>query len=160
MNFDNQINLVIVLLMAIYACYSWYWQAIVEYRAQYRYSGIVWTFIFIWLLYPMAESGGKIIVIFLALFILIGVVDGFSGFAKKRVVLSGYFKRTLPFERIQQVTVLNVPNPVKPQVVCIFKADRQRSYMLKFMGTLSDVLGQLKTHLNDGVEIEVQTPME
>ena len=37
------------ILLVVYACYSWYWQAKVDFRGRYRISSVVWALIFIWL---------------------------------------------------------------------------------------------------------------
>ena len=37
------------LLLLVYACYSWYWQASIQVRGRYRLSSIIWAIIFIWL---------------------------------------------------------------------------------------------------------------
>ena len=35
------------LLLLVYACYSWYWQASIQVRGRYRLSSIIWAIIFL-----------------------------------------------------------------------------------------------------------------
>ncbi len=64
------------------------------------------------------EKGDPGINIFLALFLLVSIIDGFTGFAPKRAVVSGYFKRTIRYSEINMVTLINVPNP-KKRIGCL-----------------------------------------
>lgn len=158
MTIANSFNLLIVILMAAYATYSWYWQASLAYAARYRYSSIVWAVVFVWIGFSgnyltVGDSG---LAIFVALFMVISIVDGFSGITKTRLVVSGYFKRTIPIKQIRQVTIVNVPNRRWASVICIFKSERERQYLLRFSGDLADVIQALKAHLGD-VGIEVQS---
>lgn len=113
--------IVINILMLSYACYSWYWQAKVEFRGHYRVSSIVWAVIFIWLgfTWNYIEKGDPGLNVFLALFVLISIVDGFSGFSPKRLVVSGYFKRTVKYDNIAYITLIQIPNKKKPLVVAL-----------------------------------------
>ena len=93
MKYMTYFYVAIDILLVVYACYSWYWQAKVDFRGRYRISSVVWALIFIWLgfTWNYIEKGDPGLSVFLALFILISIVDGFSGFSKKRMVVSGYF---------------------------------------------------------------------
>lgn len=146
------------LLLLVYACYSWYWQASIQVRGRYRLSSIIWAIIFIWLAFTWnyIEKGDPGINIFLALFLFISIIDGFTGFADKRAVVSGYFKRTVRYSDISFVRLINVPNPKKPTVICILQTVKERQYYLRFNGEVNMVIGVLRQRLSSDARIEVQ----
>ena len=49
MKYMTYFYVAIDILLVVYACYSWYWQAKVDFRGRYRISSVVWALIFIWL---------------------------------------------------------------------------------------------------------------
>ncbi|MBA1392574.1 hypothetical protein EQ500_01485, partial [Lactobacillus sp. XV13L] len=78
--------LILDALLLGYTCYSWYWQANIDVKGQYRASSVIWTVIFIWVAFAwqLIEKGDPGLGIFLAVFLMIGIIDGFTGFAPKR----------------------------------------------------------------------------
>ena len=53
MNHQNEKNIASIdILLVVYACYSWYWQAKVDFRGRYRISSVVWALIFIGTITP------------------------------------------------------------------------------------------------------------
>ena len=51
MTVDSMFYIVIDVLLAAYAGYSWYWQATLELKARYRWSAIVFPVLLIWIGY-------------------------------------------------------------------------------------------------------------
>ena len=133
MKYMTYFYVAIDILLVVYACYSWYWQAKVDFRGRYRISSVVWALIFIWLgfTWNYIEKGDPGLSVFLALFILISIVDGFSGFSKKRMVVSGYFKRTVKYDDLASVTLIQIPNQEKPLVMAIFRTSDGKAYMMR-----------------------------
>lgn len=151
--------IVIDVLMLAYACYSWYWQAKLEFNGRYRLSSIVWALIFIWLgfTWNYIEKGDSGLNVFLALFLLISIVDGFSGFSPKRMVVSGYFKRTVKYNEIASVTLINVPNPKKPLVMAIFRTSTNKAYMMRFHVPVNEVISALQKFIGKNIPVEIQS---
>lgn len=151
--------IVINILMLSYACYSWYWQAKVEFRGHYRVSSIVWAVIFIWLgfTWNYIEKGDPGLNFFLALFVLISIVDGFSGFSPKRLVVSGYFKRTVKYDNIAYITLIQIPNKKKPLVVALFRTEDNKSYMMRFCNQVNEVVPALQKYIGKNIPVEVQS---
>lgn len=148
---------IINILLFIYACYSWYWQATLVVRCRYRVSSIVWAVIFIWLgfTWNYVAKGDPGITVFLALFLLISIIDGFTGLTNKRIVVAGYFKRTIKYEELAMVRLISVPTAKKPSVLCIFQTKNQRQYALSFNLDVNEFLKVLKPHLDPSVKIEI-----
>lgn len=159
MRYMSYFYIAVNLLMLAYACYSWYWQAKVEFHGHYRISSIVWALIFIWLgfTWNYIEKGDPGINVFLALFLLISIVDGFSGFSPKRMVVSGYFKRTVKYNEIANITLINVPNPKKPLVMAIFRSNNNRAYMMRFRLPVTDVIRALQKYIGKNIPVEIQS---
>ena len=82
--------------------------------------------------------------VFLALFLLISIVDGFSGFSPKRLVVSGYFKRTVKYEDIADITLINMQNQRKPLIVALFRTKDNKSYMMRFRNQVNEVVPAFK----------------
>lgn len=158
MTYMSYFYIIVNILMLAYACYSWYWQAKVEFHGRYRISSIVWAIIFIWLgfTWNYIEKGDPGLNVFLALFLLISIVDGFSGFSAKRMVVSGYFKRTVKYDEISNVTLINVPNQKKPLVMALFRTNNNRAYMMRFRVQISEVLPALQKYINKNIPVEIQ----
>lgn len=142
-----------------YACYSWYWQAKVEFHGRYRISSIIWALIFIWLgfTWNYIEKGDPGLNVFLALFLLISIVDGFSGFSAKRMVVSGYFKRTVRYDEIANITLINVPSQKKPLVMALFRTNNNRAYMMRFRVQVTEVLPALQKYIGKNIPVEIQS---
>ncbi|MEK2464652.1 hypothetical protein AAAB31_09780, partial [Lactobacillus acidophilus] len=71
------------------------------------------------------DTGFKV---FLALLLLFCIVDGFSVFSTKRMVVSGYFKTTVKYEEIDNITIFNVHNQNKRLVMALFRTNNNRAY--------------------------------
>lgn len=158
MTYISYFYIVVNILMLAYACYSWYWQAKIEVRGHYRISSIVWAVIFIWLgfTWNYIEKGDPGLNVFLALFLLISIVDGYSGFSAKKLVISGYFKRTVKYDDITDITLIDIPNQ-KPLLVAIFNTNNNKSYMMRFRAHANDILPAIQKYIGDNVTVEVQS---
>lgn len=119
----------------------------------------MWALIFIWLgfTWNYIEKGDPGVNVFLALFLLISIVDGFSGFSPKKMVVSGYFKRTVKYNEISSVTLINVPNPKKPLVMAIFRTDNNKAYMMRFRIQVNEVIAALQKYIGKNIPIEIQS---
>ena len=137
MKYMTYFYVAIDILLVVYACYSWYWQAKVDFRGRYRISSVVWSLIFI----------------------LISIVDGFSGFSKKRMVVSGYFKRTVKYDDLASVTLIQIPNQEKPLVMAIFRTSDGKAYMMRFNNEVNSVIKQLQEYAGREIPVEVQSMM-
>ncbi|MGN1272719.1 hypothetical protein [uncultured Lactobacillus sp.] len=159
MTYMSYFYIVVNVLMLAYACYSWYWQAKIEFRGRYRVSSIVWAVIFIWLgfTWNYIEKGDPGLNVFLALFLLISIVDGFSGFSAKKLVISGYFKRTVKYDEIANVTLIDIPSEKKPLLVAIFNTNTNKSYMMRFRAHANDVLPAIQKYIGENISVEVQS---
>lgn len=141
-----------------YIGYSWYWQAIIDVRGKYRYSSIVWSLIFIWIAFNWnyLSPSDTALPIFLALFITMSIIDGFAGLANKRIVLSGYFKRTLKYRDVEHITLINVSGRKHPLVMAIFRTQTKRVYYLPFSKQIEEIIQVLHQKINADVGIEIQ----
>lgn len=150
--------LIVNVFLAIYACYTWYWQAKLELRGKYRISVLIWTLLIIWVGFSWnyIEKGDPGINVFLALLLFVSIIDGCTGFAAKRVVVSGYFKRTVPYKDIAKIFLINVPAPKKPTVICILGTNNGRQYNLQFVGQVVDVINIIRKYIDHDVEIEIK----
>ncbi|MFR4968865.1 hypothetical protein [Lactobacillus kalixensis] len=150
--------LVVNVLLAIYACYSWYWQARLELRGKFRISVLIWTLLIIWLGFSWnyIEKGDPGINVFLALLLFVSIIDGCTGFAPKRAVVSGYFKRTVAYSDISKVFLINIPTPKKPSVICLLGTKNGRQYNLQFQGQMTDVINTIKKYIDHDIEIEIK----
>lgn len=159
MTYMSYFYIVVNIIMLGYACYSWYWQAKVEFHGRYRISSIIWALIFIWLgfTWNYIEKGDPGLNVFLALFLLISIVDGFSGFSAKRMVVSGYFKRTVRYDEIANITLINVPSQKKPLVMALFRTNNNRAYMMRFRVQVTEVLPALQKYIGKNIPVEIQS---
>ncbi len=153
--------LVIDGLLFAYACYSWYWQAKLALRGRYRISVLIWTLILIWLgfTWNYIEKGQPGLNFFLALLLLVSIVDGFTGFAPKRAVVSGYFKRTVPYAKINNVQLIYLPMPKRSRIVCIIGTVDGRNYLLQFSGSINQVISTLKKYADHRIQVRSQRGM-
>lgn len=153
--------LLIDALLFAYACYSWYWQARLVLRGRYRISVLIWTLIIIWLgfAWDYIEKGDPGLNLFLALILLVSIVDGFTGFAPKRAVVSGYFKRTVPYSAIDNVRLIYIPTPRKPRIVCILETRDRRNYLLQFSSSLNQIIAALKKFADHNIHVQIQNGM-
>lgn len=149
------------IVMFIYACYSWYWQAKLELRGKFRISILLWTLLVIWLgfTWNYIEKGEPGINLFLALLLLVSIVDGFTGFAPKKAVVSGYFKRTLSYSEIENVILINVPVGKKPAVICILGTNKGRQYNLQFSSDVKSIIATLQRYADHRIRIEVRNTL-
>lgn len=141
-----------------YTCYSWFWQASIDLKGRYRTSSIVWTVIIIWagFAWELLEKGDPGLSMFLAIFLLMGIIDGFSGLTPKRAVVSGYIRRTVAYQDIALVTLIKVPNPKKKMVICILTTNKHQQYYLRFSEGVAQIIAVLKNRIGHNVRIEVQ----
>ena len=91
-----------------YIFYSWYWQANIDYKARFRSSSVIWALIFLLIGFYLDYFTDPTLLmnIFIATFLLMSIIDGVSGLSKKRLVVSGYFKRTVKYTDIAHVLSL------------------------------------------------------
>lgn len=146
------------LLILAYLAYSWYWQATIDFAGRFRLANFIWAILFIGFGFYIGVfvSQTRWLAILLALFLVASIVDGQSGLAPRRLVISGYFRRAIPYREIEHVTLVTTPMVGKPLVLAIFKTSRH-AYYLRFSQKAEDVIAALKHHLKHGVAIEVQT---
>lgn len=144
-----------------YLFYSWYWQAVIDYRARFRISSVLWALIFLSLGFSLDYFTDPNITmnVFIAAFLLLSIVDGFSGLTKKRLVISGYFKRTVKYSDVAHITLIPMPTTKKPTVMAIFQTNRRQAYYLRFSKQLSDVITALRKYVGSNVGIEVRQMM-
>lgn len=144
-----------------YLIYSWYCQATIDYRAHYRISTIVWAVIFLALGFSMDYFTDPDLILnaFIAAFIVMSVVDGFSGFGRKHLVLSGYFRRTVKYSELQHVTLIQVPSPKKPIVMAVFQTNKRREYTLRFTKQVEEVIYAVRKYVGTGIAIDVRQLM-
>lgn len=157
----DQFYIICDLAVIAYTIYSWYWQAVIETKAKYRYSGIVWVIIILIIGYSFNYFAQPTLVtnVFIAAIITMNVVDGFSGFAKKRLVAAGYFKRTIKYTEIAQITLISVPTIGKPSVMAIFQTKNRQAYSLRFNKGVEEIIGILRHYVEPGTRIEVRQMM-
>ncbi|QNQ81700.1 hypothetical protein FP435_07395 [Lactobacillus sp. PV037] len=157
----NEFYILCDLAVIVYTIYSWYWQAMIETRAKYRYSGIVWVIIILIIGYSFNYFAQPTLItnVFIAAIITMSVIDGFSGFAKKRLVTAGYFKRTLKYSEIAQITLISVPTIGKPSVMAIFQTKTRQAYSLRFNKGVEEIIGILRHYVEPGTRIEVRQIM-
>lgn len=146
------------LLIIFYILYSWYWQATIFMKARFRASNVVWAavFIFLGLGAGFLDLHAQGLALLLTSFIVASMLDGQSGFGAKRVVLSGYFRRTLAYREIAEVKLVKAPADV-PLVVAILQTKNRQAYYLRFSQKAETVLTQLRHKLQSGVKIEVES---
>lgn len=152
---------VINVLLLIYVCYSWYWQAKLELRGKFRISNFIWTVLIIWLGfswdYILGNEPG--VNVFLALLLLMSIIDGFTGFAPHRAVVSGYFKRTLSYSEIQRVLLISLPTARKPTVICILATNKGRQYNLQFSHSTEEIIQALQKYADHNIQVEVRNAL-
>ncbi|MBD5429378.1 hypothetical protein [Lactobacillus sp.] len=145
-------------LILFYCIYSWYWQAVINYKARFRMSSVIWALIFFIFGYSMDYFTAPTLAtnIFVAGVLTMSIIDGFSGLSSKRIVVSGFFKRTLKYSDVAHITLIPVPNPKKPTVMAIFQTKRRQAYYLRFSHQLEEVIKILRQYVGTGVGIEVR----
>lgn len=145
-------------ILAVYGLYSWYQQARIELSAVYRTSSIVWSVILIWLgfIWNFIEKGDPGLPIFVAIFLVISILDGFSGLGSKKIVLSGYFRRTLTYQDLEQVTLIAVNNPKQQLILAILHCKNNRAYYLRFKKETAEVIKCFKKNAGDELPISLE----
>lgn len=146
------------LFIIFYILYSWYWQATIFMRARFRTANVVWAVVFLFLglgagFFDLHAQG---LTLLLTSFVVASILDGQSGLGAKRVVLSGYFRRTLTYSDIAAVRLVKAPADM-PLVVAILQTKNRQQYYLRFSQKAETVLRQLRRKLQAGVKIEVQS---
>lgn len=150
--------LILDALLLGYTCYSWYWQANINLKGHYRSSSIIWAIIFIWIgfAWQLIEKSDPGLSVFLAILLVMSIIDGFTGFAPKKAVVSGYFCRTVPYSEIALVTLIRVPNPKKKAVICILTTQKNRQYYLQFSTGVAQIVETIKSYAHRSIRIEIQ----
>lgn len=148
-------------ILFVYVCYSWYWQAKLELRGKFRISILIWTLLIIWLgfTWNYIEKGEAGINVFLALLLLVSIVDGYTGFAPKRAVVSGYFKRTLRYSEIERVLLIRVPLGKRPSIICILGTTKGRQYNLQFKSSVEEIVHALQKYADHQIRVEVRNTL-
>ena len=77
--------------------------------------------------------------VFLALFILTCLVEAVSGLGSKRVVLSGYFRRTLRYNEIIHVVLTAPPAGVGDISLAALETAKHQIYYMRFDKQASEV---------------------
>ena len=141
-----------------YLFFSWYWQAVIEVRARFRISSVIWALVFLVIVFGMdyVSNPNLILNIFVAAFILMSIVDGFSGFAKKRLVVSGYFRRTIKYSDIEKVTLITVPTTNKPTTMAIFQTNKNSAFTLRFSKEFEEIIRAVQTYVGKDTAIEIR----
>lgn len=141
-----------------YLFFSWYWQAVIEVRARFRISSVIWALVFLVIVFGMdyVSNPNLILNIFVAAFILMSIVDGFSGFAKKRLVVSGYFRRTVKYSDIEKVTLITVPTTNKPTTMAIFQTNKNSAFTLRFSKEFEEIIRAVQTYVGKDTAIEIR----
>lgn len=157
-DYMDSFYLVADFLLAAYAGYSWYRQAEIEIRARYRMTSIIMPLLLIWLgyLWDYLDLGQPGFNLFLALFILTGTLEASAGLSNERVVLSGYFRRSLKYSEIKQVVLTAAPPAIGDLSIAAFETGRNQVYYLRFNKAASEVAAYLMTRLERGVNIDVR----
>lgn len=152
---------VINILLLVYACYSWYWQARLEVKGKFRISAVIWTLIVIWLGFSWnyIARGDSGLSLFLALILLVSLVDGRTGFAPKRAVVSGYFKRTVKYAEIDNVLLINIPIGKKPTVICILATNTGRQYNLQLKADVNEIINYLRQNSDHNIKVEIRNTL-
>lgn len=149
------------ILILVYCVYSWYWQATIDYKAHFRMSSVIWVLIFFFFGYSLNYFTAPTLAtnIFVAAVLTMSIIDGTSGLSKDRIVISGFFKRTLKYTEIAHITLINVPNPKKPTVMAIFKTKNRQSYYLRFSKKIEDVIRILRQYVGSNIGIDIAQMM-
>lgn len=149
------------ILILFYCVYSWYWQAVIGYKARFRMSSVIWVLIFFVFGYSMDYFTDPTLAtnIFVAGVLTMSIIDGFSGLSQKRIVISGFFKRTLKYSDVAHITLIPVPNPKKPTVMAIFQTKTRQSYYLRFSKQLEEVIHVLRQYVGTNVGIDIRQVM-
>lgn len=141
-----------------YLFFSWYWQAMIDIRARYRISSVIWALVFLAIVFGMdyVSDPNLSLNVLVAAFILMSIIDGFSGFAKKRLVVSGYFRRTVKYGDIARVTLIPVPTTKKPTTMAIFQTHKNTAFTLRFSKELEVIIRAIQTYIGKDTAIEIR----
>lgn len=154
---DSLFYPIVDVLLLIYAVYSWYWQAKVNLRAKFRISLVIWTLLIIGGFFYSGYLNLQMPAInfFLALLLLTSLIDGSTGLAQKRAVVSGFFKRTIDYSKIKRVLLIDYSGDQRDRVICILGTSDNRQYYLQFATNLRTVIQALEEHLGRDVKFEI-----
>lgn len=141
-------------LLAV-AGYNIYWQAQIQFRANFGYGQVIWGGIFtIW----MASIGyqSRAYIFCVAAFALLYIMGGVSGLGTTRLVSQGVFARFHKYKNLTGIalTPLNTPNG-REMVVAIFSFNTRRVQLL-FKQPLANVLGALKLLVPGEVPLTIE----
>lgn len=158
---QNSFYFTINLILFVYACYSWYWQAKLKIKGKFRLSILIWTLLVIWLAftwnYIVKSDPG--IDLFLALILLVSIIDGSTGFAEKRMVVSGYFKRTVKYQDLENVLLIALPLQKTPSTICILGTSTGRQYSLQLKADPQEIVNFLRKVVDHHLKIEIRNTL-
>lgn len=158
---QNSFYFSVNLILFAYACYSWYWQAKLKIKGKFRLSILIWTLIVIWIAFTwnyLVKSDPGINV-FLALILLVSIIDGFTGFAEKRIVVSGYFKRTVKYEDLENVLLIALPLQKAPSTICILGMNNGRQYSLQLKSGPQEIVDFLRKTVDHDIKVEIRNTL-
>ena len=75
------------------------------------------------------------------------------------MVVSGYFKRTVKYDDLASVTLIQIPNQEKPLVMAIFRTSDGKAYMMRFNNEVNSVIKQLQEYAGREIPVDVQSMM-
>ena len=121
-------------------------------------TSVIWALLFLVIVFSMDYFSNPSLGLnaLVAGFILMSIVDGFSGFAKKRLVVSGYFRRTVKYSDIERVTIIPVPTSRKPTTMVIFQTQRNTAFTLRFSKKLEVIILAIQTYIGKETPIEIR----
>lgn len=148
-----------MILVLGYAIYSWYFQATVVVFAKYRIMSLIWSLILIVIAYNSGylANPDPSLTVFLAAFIMMSIVDGVGGLAEKRVIISGYFKRSIKYTDLEKITVIPIEKARNVKNIVIFTTLKQQAFYLKFNKSMEELVTLLDKATTDAVTIEIQS---
>lgn len=147
-----------IALVLGYTIYSWYNQATVIIYAKYRVMSLIWSLVLIVIAYNSGylNNPDTYLVVFLASFLLMSIIDGFGGIGAKKIVISGYFKRSLKYTDLDKITMIPLPSAKRNRVMVIFTTLKNQSFYLKFNKSVEDLITLINDQTSDKVTIEIQ----
>lgn len=152
--------MLILLIAAIlsYTVYSWYNQATVIIYAKYRMNSIIWSLILLVIAYNSGylTNPDIYLITFIASFLLMSIVDGFGGIAENKIVVSGYFTRSLKYTDLDKITMIPLPSTKNNRVMVIFTTLKSQSFYLKFNKSVEELITIVNDRTSDKVTIEIQ----
>lgn len=152
----DTIYLILAICLVIYLGYSWYQQVNIEINARYKWASIFWGIIFIRLGFSWDYLAGRsnALVLLLAAFSVVCILNGQGGLAKTGLVLNGYFRRTLAYSKIEKIVLINLPSD-QPVVLVRVRTSKNFHYQMLVKKAVGEILVYLQNKLGKHVSIEV-----